>query len=82
MVEKDGQLINNGFRTKEETRRLTAAYSEAFQPGRFRDEWMLFMQFVDPVVDNLVDVLPGTATHRLLVSPLADSHFVHTHAMV
>jgi len=53
-------------RTLEDRLRLTAAYTTAFHPSTFRDEWQLFMGFVDPFVDNVVDVLPGTHVHRLL----------------
>ena len=52
--------------SREETKRLTTAYSEAFQPSKFKDEWQLFMSFVDPFVDNFIDVLPGTPAHALV----------------
>lgn len=52
--------------SKEQHAKLTAAYTLSFEPKTFRDEWQLFISFADPIVDNLIDVLPGTAAHDLL----------------
>ena len=52
--------------SKEQHAKLTAAYTQSFEPKTFRDEWQLFISFADPIVNNLIDVLPGTATHNLL----------------
>jgi len=46
--------------------KLSAAYTEAFHASRFRDEWILFTDFTDPFIDNILDVLPGTTCHALV----------------